>query len=461
MVEPGLGGVVVKITGYRFAVHKETLAHPFRFKGGAFTEKWITVTSLHTSEGFAETGIGGLAVLWSDPEVFFSRSEAGGNLAMALIAEEAARLLVGTEVGLGTEAGSTETRSPLAIIPDLAGRLEGYARAVTGLSRVRKTFILNCLVSLDFALWKLLARERGTEDLSVEDLSALIPEDCRPGLREKHPRVARVPLVGYGMPPEKAAALADEGCFLLKIKLGPAGSQEEMLRADKDRLSALHEALKNKETPHTSAGRVLYYLDANGRYESEAALLRLLEHADSLGMLGRIALLEEPYPEDRNICVAKLPVRVAADESVHGPEDVALKADLGYRAFAVKPAGKTLSLSFMTIREAHRRELPCFVADSACVPLLVEWNKNIAARLPALPGLSSGILESNGEDHYARWKDLVAQHPAAGAPWISADRGFYPTGEEFFRCSGGIFRSCDTYEGLLPEYPGAERSERR
>jgi L-alanine-DL-glutamate epimerase-like enolase superfamily enzyme len=432
----------VRITGYRFAVHREPLAHPFRFKGGAFTEKWITLTSLHTDAGWAETGIGGLAVLWSDPGVFFSRSEAGGNLAMALVAEEAARILVGTEIG-----------PPLDVIPGLAGRVADYARAVTG-RKVRKTFILNCLVSLDFALWKLLARERGTEDLSD-----LIPEDCRPGLPEKHLRVARVPLVGYGMPVEKAAALADDGCFLLKIKLGPAGGQEDMLRADKERLSVLHRALKDKETAHTAEGHILYYLDANGRYESEETMLRLLDHADAIGMLGRIVLLEEPYPEDKEIGVAGLPVRTAADESVHGPEDVALKADLGYGAFAVKPAGKTLSLSLMTIREAARRAIPCFVADSACVPLLAEWNKNIAARLPALPGLNCGVLESNGEDHYARWGALVGEHPAAGAPWIAADRGFFPTGEDFFRCSGGIFRSYDTYEELLPEAPAEALSE--
>jgi L-alanine-DL-glutamate epimerase-like enolase superfamily enzyme len=434
----------VRISGYRFGVHREPLGHPFRFKGGAFTEKWITVTSLHTSEGFAETGIGGLAVLWSDPEVFFSRSEAGGNLAMSLIAEEAARMLVGREV-----------ESPIDVISELADEVADYARAVTGRPRVRKTFILNCLVSIDLALWKLLARERGTEDLWE-----LIPEDCRLGLSERHSRVGRVPLIGYGMPPERAAALVDGGCFLLKIKLGPAGSQEDMLLADKEWLSSLHLALKDKETPHTAGGKVLYYLDANARYEREETLLRLLEHADSIGMLSRVLLLEEPYPEEMDVSVAGLPVRVAADESVHGPEDVARKMNAGYRAFAIKPAGKTLSLSLLTVREAARRDLLCFVADSACVPILAEWNKNIAARLPALPELSCGILESNGEDHYARWNVLVGQHPVAGAPWIAAAHGFFSTGEDFFRCSGGIFRSYDSHEDSLPGLP-AEMLQKR
>lgn len=416
----------MKITGYRFTIQREPLSRPFGFKGGAFTEKWIIVTSLTTDAGWTETGIGGLAVLWSDPGVFFSRSEIGGNLAMALIADEAARSLVGKDI-----------TSPFAAVSFLADTIAPFARKVTGRKELRKTFILNCLVSLDLTLWKLFAREQGTEDLWD-----LLPPEYRVALPERHLRLGRVPLVDYNMPVRQATALADEGCPLLKIKLGSPGNQEEMCSKDKDRITVLHKALKDRG--------VLYYLDANGRYEREDTLLDLLAHAERIGMLRRILLLEEPYPEDRDFHVSTLPVRVAADESVHGPEDVAVKAALGYGAFTLKPAGKTLSLSLEILREAARLGLPCFVADSAAVPLLVEWNKCVAARLSALPGLADGVLESNGKEYCAAWDRLVREHPVPEAPWILPNKGYYETGESFFRISGGVFRPYKGYERLLP-----------
>ena len=428
---------MMKITGYRFTVMREPLAAPFGFKGGAFTEKWITVTSLTNDSGISATGIGGLAVLWSDPGVFFSRSETGGNLAMALVAEQAAKMLVGTEIG-----------EPAGAVTSLEEELTEYARKVTGLRSLRGAFVPNCLVGLDMAVWKLFARERGTEDLDD-----LLPGECRAVLPERHSRIARIPLVGYGMPPEKAAALAEEGCFLFKIKLGARGDQKEMLSRDKTRLSELHGALRGRESEASPGGRILYYLDANGRYESEEAVLSLLEHADAIGMLSRVVLLEEPYPEDFDIDVAGLPVRVAADESVHGPAEAAARAGMGYGAFAIKPAGKTLSVSLGTIREAAARGIPCFVADSACVPLLVEWNKCVAARLPALPGIGCGILESNGGEHYAAWDRLLSEHPLPEAPWVVPKRGYYETDESFYRVSGGVFRLWEHYERLLPALP--------
>ncbi len=418
---------MMRISGYRFAVRREPLAHPFGFKGGAFTEKWLTVTSLASASGLSATGIGGLAVLWSDSEVFFSRSEAGGNLAMALIAEEAARSLVGVELN-----------SPFEAVGLLAEELGTYARNVTGLGGVRRTFVLNCLVSLDMALWKLFALEWNTERLDD-----LLPGWSRESLSEKHGKIARIPLVDYGMPAGKIASLADDGHFIFKVKLGSAGDQAEMLRRDRERLSLVNDTLRSRE-------KILYYLDANGRYGSEETVLRLLDHADAIGMLPRVLMLEEPYVDASSFDVSGLPVRVAADESVHGPQDAAARASLGYGAFAIKPAGKTLSVSLETVREARRLGIPCFVADSACVPLLVEWNKCVAARLPALPGLDCGVLESNGEEHYASWNDLLGELPIPGAPWTAPAEGMYRTDDSFFEISGGIFRTCASYERLLP-----------
>ena len=62
---------MLEIESYRFNLEREPLAKPFHFKGGFFTEKWVLVTSITSRGGIQATGLGGLAVLWSDPEVFF------------------------------------------------------------------------------------------------------------------------------------------------------------------------------------------------------------------------------------------------------------------------------------------------------------------------------------------------------------------------------------------------------
>jgi hypothetical protein len=61
---------MLEIKSYRFNFEREPLVKPFTFKGGFFTEKWVLVTSLTSRSGMQATGLGGLAVLWSDPDVF-------------------------------------------------------------------------------------------------------------------------------------------------------------------------------------------------------------------------------------------------------------------------------------------------------------------------------------------------------------------------------------------------------
>ena len=70
----------IQIQRYAFNFEREPFVRPFHFKGGFFTEKWILVTSLEAASGVRATGIGGTAVLWSDPAVFFAHSETGGNI---------------------------------------------------------------------------------------------------------------------------------------------------------------------------------------------------------------------------------------------------------------------------------------------------------------------------------------------------------------------------------------------
>jgi hypothetical protein len=119
------------------------------------------------------------------------------------------------------------------------------------------------------------------------------------------------------------------------------------------------------------------------------------------------------------------------------------------KAIAIKPAGKTLSKSFQMVQAAHGRGIPFFVADSACIPLLVEWNKTVAARLRPFPGLEMGIIESHGEQTYRNWRGLVAQLPFPEGAWIEAIDGAYHLDEEFYRKSGGIFLPSAHYQKVI------------
>jgi L-alanine-DL-glutamate epimerase-like enolase superfamily enzyme len=147
--------------------------------------------------------------------------------------------------------------------------------------------------------------------------------------------------------------------------------------------------------------------------------------------------------------VSDLPVRLAADESLHDISEVNERADLGYKAMAIKPAGKTLSKSMQMVQAAQGRGIPCFVADSACLPLLLEWNKNVAARLKPFPRLELGIIESHGEQTYRNWKKLIADLPLSRGGWVEPRDGIYDLDEEYYRTSGGIFLSPGHYQELI------------
>jgi hypothetical protein len=72
-------------------------------------------------------------------------------------------------------------------------------------------------------------------------------------------------------------------------------------------------------------------------------------------------------------------------------------------------------------------------------PILVDWNKNVAARLPALPGMKIGVLESNGHQNYKNWEQMKQRHPMAGASWIEPKDGIFHLEDNFYKFSGGIF----------------------
>ena len=155
-------------------------------------------------------------------------------------------------------------------------------------------------------------------------------------------------------------------------------------------------------------------------------------------MMDQIAILEEPFPEERQIDVSDLGVRVAADESAHSDKDVEERAQMGYGAIALKPIAKTLSMTLRMLAVAARHNTPCFCADLTVNPIMVDWNKNVAARLKPLPGMNIGIIETNGHQNYKRWDVLCRRHPRYGAPWTRTVGGVFSLDRTFYELSGGI-----------------------
>ena len=264
-------------------------------------------------------------------------------------------------------------------------------------------------------------------------------------------KLGRIPLITYGMGKEAVEKVLDGGEFLLKIKIGsdPEGDHDprKMLEWDKNRLTFLHELAKDRETPYTENGRIAYYLDANGRYPDRDTLLRFLDHADQIGALSRIVLLEEPLDEENDEDLSDVPVRVAADESAHCEADAVRRMDQGYRAVALKPIAKTLSMTFRILEAAHQRGIPCFCADLTVNPVMLEWNKNVAARIGALPGIRVGVVETNGDQNYKRWEEMCGYESCHGADFTRAAQGVFHLGKDFYRCSGGILEDSPYYSG--------------
>jgi L-alanine-DL-glutamate epimerase-like enolase superfamily enzyme len=236
----------------------------------------------------------------------------------------------------------------------------------------------------------------------------------------------------------------------MKIKIGQPGTQAEMLEKDKARLTAIHAAIGAARTPYSTSGKLPYYFDANGRYESKEALLRLLDHARAIGAFEQIALIEEPFPEELEIDISDLPVRIAADESAHTDADALKRIQMGYKAIALKPIAKTFSMSLKIAQLAHERGVPCFCADLTVSPLLVEWNKNVAARLAPFPGLGLGLVETNGHQNYRNWETMRSYHPAPDAPWAQTKRGVFELDADYYARSGGVFAVSPHYAGLFP-----------
>lgn len=415
--------MAIKIKNVDSNFERESLIRPFGFKGGYMTEIWQTAALLESDSGFKGVGLCSQSVLWSDAVVFAKHSEAGGNALMYALTEHALQ-----------EAKGTAFSNPIELLDNIYPLLYERAKKITANDRLRKTFVLNALVGVDNAAWLLYAHENG-----INNFDEMIPKEYKSALSYRHKQLACIPLMAYAIPISEIKKAVEQGYFFMKIKIGQPGTQAEMLEKDKARVKAIHKAIGHYQTPHTKDGKLPYYFDANGRYEKKDTLQRFLDYTQKIGALDQIAIIEEPFPEEYEEDVSDLGVRIAADESAHTDEEAEKRIQMGYGAVALKAIAKTLSMTLKIAQVAHDNDVLAFCADLTVNPILVDWNKNVSARLAPFPGLKIGLLETNGHQNYKRWDEMVSFHPCAAAPWTKARDGIFNLDEDFYNRSGGIF----------------------
>jgi L-alanine-DL-glutamate epimerase-like enolase superfamily enzyme len=407
---------------------REPLRNPFGFKGGYLSELWQTAAYMQSESGDEAIGLGTQSTLWSDASVFISDNEADGNNMMFQMTSYALE-----------KAKEIEWQTPFDLLDKILPEVYEYGKKITNNPHLRLTFALNSLVAVDNAAWILYCRDKG-----ITSFDEMIPADNKPALNCRHNKLANIPLMSYNVPLEKIVEAVKDGYFFLKIKIGcdpdKDGNLDKMLEWDKNRLKEIHEAVKDIETPYTDNGHIPYYFDANGRYDSNDRLMQFINYAKKIKALDRIILLEEPFAEEFDVDVSDIPVTLAADESAHSDKDALKKIQQGFTAIALKPIAKTMSMSLKILKIAHEKGIPCFCADLTVNPILVDWNKNVAARLSVLPGMKIGVLESNGHQNYRNWEQMKKHHPMYGASWIEPKDGIFNLDQSFYKDSGGIFR---------------------
>lgn len=422
----------IKIKNVDLNFERERL-HPYRFKGSAITEAWQIATMLESESGKRAIGLGGQSVLWSDSKVFAQHSVNGGNALMFAMTERALQMIKGESF-----------TDPNELLDRLLPEVYEYGKKITGNPDLRKTFALNALVSIDNAAWILYARENG-----FKTFDEMIPAKYRSGLAYRHEKVASMPSFSAGTDVAKIKKAADEGYFIMKLKIGASGTQKEMLEKDMAFLSGVHKAIGHYETPYTKSGKIPYYFDANERYDEKDTLLRFLDHAKKIGAFDQISVIEEPFGERNQSSVADFGITIAADESAHTVEDAAARIEQGYRAMAVKAVAKTLSMTMRITQLAQEKKVPCFCADLTVNPILVDWNKAVAARLEPFPLLTIGLQETNGHQYYINWDKMMSYHPEANARWTVTRKGVYETDKSFYEKSGGILEDSKHYVDMF------------
>ena len=415
---------------------REPLISPFGFKGGYLSELWQSVVILEDDNGNKGIGLGVQSTLWSDASIFTSYSESAGNSIMFLMTAFAAQ-----------QAKHLSWQSPIDLLDQLLPITYDCGKKITGNPHLRLTFALNALVPVDNAAWVVYCKANG-----MTSFDQMIPDQLKASLPCHHDKLGAIPLLTYGVPLEQIKTILEDGYFFLKIKIGSDPNKDDnldtMLEWDTNRLKDIHSLASQYSTPYTSNGKLAYYLDANGRYNKEH-LLKLLRYAEKIGALEQIILVEEPYPEECLIDVSDIPVCVAADESAHSTRESLERIKLGYKAIALKPIAKTMSMSLQIAQAAYDKNIVCFCADLTVNPVMVDWNKNVAARLAPLPGMKIGVLESNGHQNYKNWEQMKSYHPCSGATWTNIKNGIFTLGDDFYSQSGGILKPMNKYADMF------------
>lgn len=412
---------------------REPLIRPFGFKGGYMTEMWQSASRLESESGKSEIGICTQNVLYADADVFAAYSEAGGNALMYALTEKALQIVK-----------STPFRDPVDLIEKILPEVYIEGQKLTGKRELSKIFALNALISADNAAWLLYAAEN-----NVTNFDAMVPEPYKKALSYHNKKIAIICLASYNLPIAELKKAVQQGYFVIKIKIGQPGTQEEMLQKDMARLTEVHEAIKNARTSQTKTGKLFYSLDANARYEKKATFIRLLDHARKIGAAGQILFVEEPLQEVNEENVADIGIRIAADESAHDEAGALRRLQQGYSALALKGIAKTLSLSMKMAKLAHDRGIPCLCADLTVNPILVNWHKNLAARIAPFPELDMGIMETNGDLNYLNWQKMLTYTSYRQSSWASVKNGAFDLDSNFYDKSGGIFETPGHYQKML------------
>ncbi|SKB30765.1 L-alanine-DL-glutamate epimerase [Daejeonella lutea] len=424
---------IISVTNTQSNFEREPLLRPFGFKGGYLTELWQIASQLQSSSGITKIGIATQSVLYGDADLFTLHSEAGGNALMYVLANKALDLV-----------RQNPFRTPIELLEKILPQIIAEGKKITGKGDLNINFIYNALVSVDNAAWLVYAEEN-----KHHTFDAMIPQYYKHALSHRNEKIAIMYQIPYGMPMGELVSAANKGYFVFKIKTGSPGTQEEMLRADMERLTLIHNTLKDLRTDHTADGNMIYTMDANARYDKKETLQKYLDHAKRIGAFDRILLYEEPLNEKNEENVSDLGIRVGADESAHDEASAIKRLDLGYNVLVLKGIAKTLSMSVKLAKLAADRNVPCMCADLTVNPILVDWHKNLAAHLAPFPVINMGLMETNGDMNYTNWDVMTNYHPASNASWFQRRNGVFELNKDFYNRSGGIFEPSGHYDGMF------------
>jgi L-alanine-DL-glutamate epimerase-like enolase superfamily enzyme len=388
----------IEVINSAVSYEREPLIRPFGFKGGYLSELWQVAVKLQSASGKTGIGLATQSVLYGDEHLFARYGETKGNEMMLSVTGEALRLI-------------KQFNDPIQLLETILPRLVK--------KDININFIYNALVSVDNAAWVLYAAEN-----NLPHFNNMIPPAYRPALSHRNDKIAILYQVPYGMPMEDLKKAVDEGYFIFKIKTGAPGDQQTMLQTDMERLTLIHTTLQHDN--------VHYTMDANARYEKKETLLRYLDHAGKIGAFDRILLYEEPFVESNEEDVSDMGVRIAADESIHDEAAALRRLQQGYNTLVLKAIAKTLSATLKIAKLAHDKNIPCICSDLTVNPILVDWHKNLAARLAPFPSVGMGMMETNGDMNYRNWQNMMKANPHAGASWTERKNGVFELNDDFY-----------------------------